>query len=104
MKSNELDLTLVYDGEDIRAVGTIDTGEPPTGPSYDCGGTPGFPAHVDDVKFFAADGSEIEDPDGKILAAIEDEIIEKASEQFADDDASAQEDKADYSRDQELDR
>ena len=98
MKSPSFDLEVVYDGETLRAVGTIDPGEPETGPTYDCGGTPGEPAHVDEV-IFTRDGIEVEDPDGKILAAVEDDIMEQASQDAQDDADDAAEARADARRD-----
>ena len=74
------DLTVIYDGEELRAVGTIEPSEPATGPTYDCGGTPGCSAYVEEVTFTDSDGKEVEDPDGKILAAVEDDILEKSGD------------------------
>jgi hypothetical protein len=98
MKSHSFDMTLTWEGESIQAVGSIDPGEAATGPTYDCGGTPGCPAMVDEVQFFAEDGSEIEDPDGKILAALEDTIMERAGEDAEGDEQDAAEARADARR------
>ena len=97
--SHSFDMTLVYDGEEVRVKGTIDPGEPETGPTWDCGGTPGCGPSIDDFNVFRGDGSKIEDTDGKIFAALEDEILRRASEDAADDAASAAEDAADARRD-----
>ena len=100
MKSPSFDLEVVYDGETLRAVGTIDPGEPETGPTYDCGGTPGCSAYVEDCKFTYENGVEVEDPDGKILAAVEDDIMEQASQDAEDDACEAAEARADARNDQ----
>ena len=79
MRSNPgFDVHVTYDGESLRAVGTIEPAEPATGPTYDCGGTPGCSAYVEDVKFTDENGVEVEDPNGEILKAVEDDILEQA--------------------------
>ena len=99
MKSHSFDLEVTYDGETLRAFGTIDPGEAPTGPTYDCGGTPGCGPTIEDVTFTREDGSEIEDPCGKILAAVEDDIMEQAGEESEDADEMRAEARADARED-----
>lgn len=97
-KPNEFDLELnTKDGVAVRIIGTVDPGEAPTGPTYDCGGTPGMPAHVDDYKVFDENGQEIDDSEGKILDDLEDEILES----FADAEYNAMADAAEAKADAE---
>lgn len=93
-KSHGFDMTLPWEDGEIRVTGTITAGYPATGPTYDCGGTPAEPPEIEDFQAFAFDGTEIEDTD-EILAALEDTIMEQASEDAdcdADDAAEARAD------------
>lgn len=80
------DVDCIYDGETIHAVGTIEPGEAATGPTYDCGGTPGCGPEIDECVLTDESGNTIEDPDGKILEAIEDQIFESVEDEGEDPD------------------
>ena len=74
----------IYEGETIHAVGSITPGEEATGPTYDCGGTPGCGPEIDECELTDENGDIIEDPDGKILEAIEDQIFESVDDEGCD--------------------
>ncbi len=66
---------------DVRVVGDISDYHPAV--MYLSNGDPGYPAEggeIEDYRVFDAVGKEIEDPDGGILAGVEDEIWEKVAE------------------------
>lgn len=70
--------------EEVRVTGSIDPGEEPTGPTYDCGGTPGCGPTIDEFHIFvkiAGQWAEIEDREGKMADDLFDEIMES----FGDD-------------------
>ena len=84
-RSHGFDVTVNWDdGEAIRSIrvkGKISEYRPAV--MYLRNGDPGYPAEggeIEDYKIYAEDGTEIDDSDGKILAAVEDEVYEKASE------------------------
>lgn len=84
MKQNTyFDLDLIYDGEDIRAVGYITPYFPATGPSMEsAGGDPEEGGEIEDLKLWRrVDGKdvEVEDPDGEIALALQDDIYEGAA-------------------------
>ena len=92
-KSYDFDMELVYDGESIRVEGSIDPGEKETGPTYDCGGTPGCGPSIEDFKAYSFVPSaipgcgawvEIADTEA-ILKALEDEIMETVYDELCDD-------------------
>lgn len=97
--ATDFEMELRWDGEDILFVGKIEPGYPATGPTYDCGGTPGEGPSVTDYTFTNEAGEEIEDPDGRILDALEDKILEAYQDQIADDKYDAAEDRAEARRD-----
>ena len=99
MKHRHFDMTLTYDGHAVRVTGRVTPGQPATGPTYDCGGTPPEPSEIEDFLVFDEAGHEIEDADGEILEALEDEIIEHVSQDVADDMNDAAEYRHDAERD-----
>lgn len=91
------DLVLLYDfgngNEDCRVTGSIIPGEPPTGPTYDCGGTPGCGPELEDLRFYRDERKpgekkpvwvEIEDDDGAIQKSMTDDIFEASSQDYDD--------------------
>jgi len=102
--ATDFGMELTWDGEDILFVGKIEPGYPAQGPTYDCGGVPGEGPTVTDYTFTNEAGEEIEDPDGKILDALEDKILEAYQDQIADDKYDAAERRAEERLDAGLDR
>jgi len=93
-------MVLVYDGASVRVTGSVSPGYPERGPSYACGGTPAEPPEVEDLCIYAEDGTEMEDADGDIFEALQDDILERVSE----DDAADQCEAAERRHDAEMDR
>jgi hypothetical protein len=92
MRGHDFDMELVYDGETLRVTGTITPG---------CEATrldPPEPAEIEDFQAFREDGTEIEDTYA-IYTALEDEIMEKVSDDVASDMADAAEARDDARRD-----
>ena len=76
----------------LRIVGEISEYVPAR--FYLSNGDPGYPAEggeIEEYKIFGPDGKEIEDPNGDILDAVMDEVLEKISEDAASDQADAAE-------------
>lgn len=81
MVGNYFDLDLIYDGEDIRATGLVTKYYPATGPNMDhAGGDPAEGGEIEDLRFFR-NGVEIEDHDGEMEKALEDDIRSGAAEE-----------------------
>ena len=99
-RRRHFDMVLVYDGESVRVTGSVSPGYPERVPSYDCGGTPAEPPEVEDLRIYAEDGTEIEDADGDIFEALQDDILERVSEDDAADQCEAAEHRHDAERDQ----
>lgn len=94
-KNNNFDFWTVHDGERVRVVGTVSPYYPAQGPTYSCGGQPAEGNEIEDFAAYDADGQEIEDVDGKLLDALEDEILEHVAQAKADAMADAAEHKGD---------
>ena len=94
-KRHGFDMELHYEEETIRVTGYITDYVPATGPSMEsAGGDPPEGGEIEDFQAFREDGSEIEDTDD-ILTALQDTIMEQASEDAdcdADDAAEARAD------------
>ncbi len=100
MKGYDFDVTVVHDGETVRCVGHISASYPGRGPSMEnAGGDPPEPAEIEDCTIYAEDGTEIEDPDGDIVDALYDSIMEAAGEAMESDKAAAAEAREDARRD-----
>lgn len=90
------DYEMVYDGESVRVTGSISKYRPATGPSMaHAGGDPAEGGEIEDFQVFDESGKELDDDDGAILRALEDDIIERASEAAEDAAADAAEARAD---------
>ena len=90
-RGHHFDITLDYNEEPVRVVGEISPYYPAQGPTYSCGGQPAEGGEIEDYKIFDASGNEIEDPDGIIIEALQDEIYEKVSDLIAADMCEAAE-------------
>ena len=98
-KRHGFDMELHYEEETIRVTGYITDYVPATGPSMEsAGGDPPEGGEIEDFQAFREDGSEIEDADGKIPAAVEETIMEQASEDAAGDESDAAEARSDARR------
>ena len=96
-KTRGFDLVLIYDfgqgNEDCRVTGDLIPGEAATGPTYDCGGTPGCGPELDDLRFYRderKEGSkvavwvEVEDDDNNIEKSMTDDIYEAMEKDWDD--------------------
>lgn len=75
------DMTLPWEDGKIRVTGHVTRYYPAV--MHLANGDPGYPAEggeVEDLKIFACDGTEMDDSDGAIFRAIEDDIYEAVSE------------------------
>lgn len=95
----KFDFETTYAGELVRVQGSVDPGEPATGPTYDCGGTPGCGPTIEDFHIFDEAGKELEDDDEFILSVLEAEIMERAADAHDDAKADAAEARSDRGRD-----
>lgn len=82
-KSHDFDFETILRGHDVRVTGSIDPGEAATGPTYDCGGTPGCGPSLDELNVFLIhkrkDGRFVErELHDDFMKELEDKIIEQA--------------------------
>ena len=83
-KDNYFNVRVIFDGEEYRAQGYITQYFPATGPTMDhAGGEPAEGGELEDVRLYqSVDGveMEVEDEEGEILNAVEDQIREKVDD------------------------
>lgn len=91
------DLTLPWEDGEIQVTGYVSKYHPAV--FYLRNGDPGYPAEggeIEDFKAILPDGTELEDPDGKILEALSDDIYQAVDE--SRDDGPDPDDKYDSDR------
>ena len=91
-RPTSFDFELEYEGHSFRVVGTVDPGEPATGPTYDCGGTPGCGPCVENLSIELIrkrkDGTvkkrDLGEASSKLMEALEPFILERLDNEQED--------------------